>query len=139
MQKSKYTQNKTQKCKRKHKKFYHASVPWPTSNPQVTRLRFLLTWFWNPKNQTVHHLTNLLRQICTPLLYNEKTCFEINKIYPISLDFCVVVNLQGSYSGTLRISSLEIELGEERIKERVFLKNRFLDRILKESLYTKIV
>jgi len=34
-----------------------------------------------------------------------------------NLDFYVKVNLQGSYSRTLRISSLGIELGEEKLKE----------------------
>ena len=42
----------------------------------------------------------------------------------MSLDFDVEVNLQGTYNGTLIISSQRIDLGEESTKVESFLKNK---------------
>ena len=50
--------------------------------------------------------------------------------FPISLDFYVEVNIQGFYSGTLRISSQRIDLGEERIKKESFLRRTKLSKIV---------
>ena len=52
------------------------------------------------------------------------------------------MNLQESYSETLRFFSLEIELDEEKIKEKIFPKNKIFsqnfDRILSMESYVKI-
>ena len=82
------------------------------------------------ESYTCTPLDKHLCQICTPLLYTEKIFLEMNTNYPISLDFDVKVNIQGTYSGTLIISSQRINLGEERTKVESLLKNRIFRMIL---------